>query len=134
MRRLLLATLLLPGCAHVPTDRQPGTGGSGAAGVERATDGRILRHREVVRAFMRAHPCPGGPDKGSTERCRGYEADHAVPLCLGGPDAVFNLQWQQHEEALEKDKVEWQLCKAKREEDAELQRLREALDSHEGTP
>jgi hypothetical protein len=41
-----------------------------------------------------------------------YELDHKIPLCLGGPDKWSNLQLQPWEEAHEKDKDEWRLCRA----------------------
>jgi len=51
------------------------------------------RSKAVVREFMRLTPCPGGKDKGRTDRCRGYEADHVCALSCCGIDAVQNLQW-----------------------------------------
>jgi hypothetical protein len=43
---------------------------------------RIKRDPEQRRAFMREHPCPGGPDAGSTRRCHGYVVDHVKPLVV----------------------------------------------------
>ena len=44
-----------------------------------------------VREFRAAHPCPAtGRTRGP---CRGYEVDHVTPLCAGGADRGFNLQW-----------------------------------------
>jgi hypothetical protein len=115
MRPALLA-LLLCACHPAPAAFAPdftdevmeaelspdsGTGGSEP----------IHRSREVVRAFMHAHPCPGGVDKGSTARCRGWVVDHRAPLCAGGPDAVENLAWQEVEAAHQKDWLEDWVCR-----------------------
>lgn len=51
------------------------------------------RDPAVMREFMKAHPCPEGPDKGSTKRCSGWQKDHIVPLECSGADHVLNLQW-----------------------------------------
>lgn len=56
------------------------------------------RSKAAVRAFKRAHPCPGGPDQGSRLRCRGYQVDHIVSLACCGPDAPQNMQWLTDEE------------------------------------
>jgi hypothetical protein len=45
-------------------------------------------------AFRKKHPCPGGLDRGSTRRCRGYTIDHVCPLACCGLDAPQNMQWQ----------------------------------------
>lgn len=82
-----------------------------AAPVPRDAHGRILRHRGPVHAFMREHPCPGGPDAGSTVRCRGYKVDHVIPLCAGGEDDAANMQWQDRVAAAQKDRLEDALCR-----------------------
>src|SRR5262245_17697248 len=41
-----------------------------------------------------------------------YELDHKIPLCLGGPDSLENLQLQPWPEALAKDEDEIDLCRA----------------------
>lgn len=48
----------------------------------------------MVAAFKRAVPCPD-PAVADRSRgaCPGFEVDHIVPLCAGGPDAIENLQW-----------------------------------------
>jgi hypothetical protein len=61
--------------------------------------------------FMKAHPCPGGPDKGSTKHCRGFVVDHVVPLCAGGPDRPANMQWQTIAAGKAKDRVERRECR-----------------------
>ena len=39
-----------------------------------------------------------------------YEFDHLYPLCAGGANSVENLWPQPHAEALEKDKIEDEVC------------------------
>ncbi len=64
------------------------------------------RSRAAVRAFMRLHPCPAGPDKGSKTRCRGYVVDHVCPLECCGKDAPGNMAWQRTADAKAKDRRE----------------------------
>lgn len=56
-----------------------------------------LRSRHAVWVFKHAHPCPGGPDKGSHTRCRGYDVDHRCALACCGKDVPENMQWMTHE-------------------------------------
>ena len=70
------------------------------------------RSRAVAARFRRLHPCPAGPDKGSTKRCRFHVIDHVVPLECCGPDAVSNMQWQSAADAKKKDRTE-RLCGGK---------------------
>jgi hypothetical protein len=51
------------------------------------------RSRALRAEFARENPCPAtGRTSGP---CPGYQVDHAVPLCLGGPavDSIKNLRW-----------------------------------------
>lgn len=54
-------------------------------------DAKTARNPETPRQFQRLHPCPsnGSPVGG----CPGWQRDHIVPLCAGGPDTVANMQW-----------------------------------------
>jgi hypothetical protein len=63
--------------------------------------------------FLKANPCPDGPDKGSTTRCRGYVIDHIYPLCLNGADDPSNMMWQTEAQGLIKDKLERVACSCK---------------------
>jgi hypothetical protein len=56
--------------------------------------------------FRHLHSCPGGPDKGSTRRCRGYVIDHICPLVCCGLDAPQNMQWQTERQSKAKDRWE----------------------------
>ena len=88
MLKLLLACLLLNGCA----------------GVVREKHGRIKRSGSVRAAFMREHPCPAtGLRYGA---CCGWVVDHVKALKRGCADAVGNMQWQTVEDAKAKDRVE----------------------------
>ncbi len=42
----------------------------------------------------------------------GYQRDHVIPLCLGGPDTLANLQYQPLATAEVKDRLEWSTCEA----------------------
>lgn len=64
------------------------------------------RSQAALRAFRHSHPCPGGPDRGSTRRCRGYVIDHTCPLECCGADDPGNMQYQTIEEAKKKDRWE----------------------------
>jgi hypothetical protein len=67
---------------------------------------RIKRDPAQRHRFMQQHPCPGGPDRGSSRRCHGYVVDHIEPLKRGGPDRPSNMQWQTTAEAKSKDRWE----------------------------
>jgi hypothetical protein len=67
---------------------------------------RIHRDPAQRREFMRENPCPGGFDRGSTKRCRGWVVDHVKPLKRGGADRPWNMQWQTRAEAKAKDRWE----------------------------
>ena len=72
------------------------------------TFAREHRSREVTREFQREHPCPS---TGKTSRpCPSYRKDHIKPLARGGPDAVWNLQWQTFAAAKAKDRWELTGC------------------------
>lgn len=59
-------------------------------------------------AFQREHPCPStGKPRG---RCPGYVVDHIKPLCAGGPDKPWNMQWQSIADAKAKDRGERAQC------------------------
>lgn len=66
------------------------------------------RSARVRTAFERAVPCPA-PGPGSCAS-KGYEADHAEPLCAGGRDAVENYQWLTKEQHALKTKIDVLRC------------------------
>lgn len=63
-------------------------------------DAKNYRSSAVRDAFKWNRPCPSlearirpGTAGGRRGACPGYEIDHIVPLCAGGADSVWNLQW-----------------------------------------
>lgn len=65
---------------------------------------------------MRDNPCPAtGRTSGA---CPGWQVDHAVPLCLGGPavDASKNLRWITVEAHKVKTRDDVKLCRAVRKQ------------------
>lgn len=68
------------------------------------------RSQTAKSAFRRSNPCPGGADKGSTKRCRGYVIDHDCSLACCGLDEPSNMKWQTLAESKEKDKWENKVC------------------------
>jgi hypothetical protein len=66
------------------------------------------RSREVAREFQREHPCPSTGL--TTGACPGYRKDHIKALACGGPDAVWNMQWQTIAAARAKDRWERRAC------------------------
>lgn len=73
---------------------------------------RTPRNPRERRAFQSAFACPAnGARRGA---CPGFVVDHIKPLCLGGADSPWNMQWQASALALEKDRLEWAACRASR--------------------
>jgi hypothetical protein len=52
---------------------------------------RIGRSAGEVRAFRQENPCPATGRRGGA--CPGWAVDHVRPLCAGGEDKRFNMQW-----------------------------------------
>lgn len=69
-----------------------------------------LRDPKQAAAFRKLHPCPAGPDAGSTRRCAGYVIDHIKPLCAGGIDGPVNMMYMTVADGKKKDAVERELC------------------------
>jgi hypothetical protein len=79
-----------------------------AALVSSPLSAKEYRSREVTREFQREHPCPStGLASGP---CPGYRKDHIKALACGGPDAVYNMQWQAVAAARAKDRWERKGC------------------------
>lgn len=74
--------------------------------VSGGAEARIYRNPAVIREFRKIHPCPYAKSD--------CIADHVVPLCAGGADAVSNLQWQHKAESLLKDREERRVCAEER--------------------
>jgi len=67
------------------------------------------RSRDVPRQFQKEHPCPSTGRKWGA--CPGYVRDHIKPLCAGGADATWNMQWQTTKDARAKDYEERRECR-----------------------
>lgn len=62
-----------------------------ALGMVAEVDARIARSQAEVRAYRKEQPCPStGKVRGA---CPGYQVDHVIPLCAGGPDHRSNMHW-----------------------------------------
>lgn len=73
---------------------------------------QIKRSSTEVRAFRQANQCPATElNRGS---CPGYEVDHVVALCLGGPDTVDNMQWLSIDVHRAKTRIDVSECRANR--------------------
>jgi 5-methylcytosine-specific restriction endonuclease McrA len=53
--------------------------------------GQTPRSAAERRAFIRENPCPATSLRRGS--CPGWEVDHIVPLCAGGPDTRQNMHW-----------------------------------------
>jgi hypothetical protein len=67
------------------------------------------RNKAERAAFARENPCPAtGKPAGA---CPGWVVDHIEPLCAGGPDRRWNMQWQSVQEGKTKDRLERVACR-----------------------
>lgn len=74
-----------------------------------ATAQRIERSAAEVLAFKRANPCPStGQRRGA---CPGYQVDHTIPLCAGGPDKASNMAWLTVEDHRFKTRIDVRECR-----------------------
>jgi hypothetical protein len=71
------------------------------------------RSAAPVRAFRRANPCPATGQVWG--RCPGWQVDHVVPLCAGGPDTPVNMQWLRIETHKRKTKVDVRQCRIRQQ-------------------
>jgi hypothetical protein len=76
--------------------------------------GAAERSRAVRAEFVRENACPStGRTSGP---CPGWQVDHVVPLCLGGPavDTKSNLIWRTVADHKQKTREDVKLCRAVR--------------------
>jgi 5-methylcytosine-specific restriction endonuclease McrA len=67
------------------------------------------RSKVAVREFRASVPCPAtGKTRG---KCKGWQVDHVVPLCAGGPDTPQNMQWLAVEEHKAKTRQDIRYCR-----------------------
>lgn len=69
------------------------------------------RDRNVPAAFQREFPCPSTGK--TTGACPGWERDHHIALCAGGPDTVANMNWMTIEDHRAKTKLDMKECRRK---------------------
>lgn len=81
-----------------------------------ATEARISRDRAEVRAFRSEHLCPATQAKRGP--CPGWQVDHVVALCAGGPDKRENMQWISSEDHRFKTYVDVRECRKARKQKA----------------
>jgi 5-methylcytosine-specific restriction endonuclease McrA len=72
----------------------------------------IARDRSVAVQFQRMNPCPATGERYGA--CPGWERDHVVPLCAGGADATWNMQWLSVADHKAKTRVDVKDCAALR--------------------
>lgn len=66
-------------------------------------DAKTQRSRAQVNAFLRLH--------GYEKTPHGYQVDHIIPLCAGGPDTPENMQLLTIEEHREKTRIDVRWCR-----------------------
>jgi hypothetical protein len=97
-------SLLLLACALLLAMPAAASHGGHYYGAWHGSHATTHRDPEVRKQFQREHPCPStGKTSGA---CPGYVRDHITPLCKGGADATWNLQWQTQAAGKAKDKWE----------------------------
>ena len=73
---------------------------------------RIQRSHAEVRKFVGIEACPAtGTHK---LPCPGWEVDHITPLCAGGEDRYWNMQWLSKEDHKFKTRVDVRECRRMR--------------------
>ena len=70
------------------------------------------RSAAQVYRFKQMEPCPAtGQSKGP---CPGWQVDHIIPLCAGGDDKLWNMQWLSVDDHRFKTFVDVRECLRKR--------------------
>ena len=80
-----------------------------AGSFSMSVDARVPRSMAERAAFIRANPCPATGLRRGT--CPGYQVDHTIPLCAGGPDLRSNMFWLTVEEHRFKTFVDVRECR-----------------------
>lgn len=65
------------------------------------------RDQSELRKFKATHACPYTQQQGCI-------VDHIKPLCLGGADKAFNMQWQTRRASYRKDAWERRKCRQRK--------------------
>lgn len=109
---IVLIAIALMGCTPaIAGDPAPAGRVAGPVGVATPRD------PATVYAFRKANACPSTGKLGMGA-CPGWVVDHVLPLCLGGPDVVQNMQWQEVRQSYIKDVFERQMCATKKKLEA----------------
>ena len=67
------------------------------------------RSRTEVQRFKQMEPCPEtGRSRGA---CPGWQVDHITPLCAGGADKSWNMQWIRTDDHRMKTHVDVRECR-----------------------
>jgi hypothetical protein len=82
---------------------------AGALLLSGAAEARIHRDRAVIREFKRLNICPATGT--FTQRCKGWEVDHRLPLCAAGEDVLANLQYISIADHRAKTRLDLKGCK-----------------------
>jgi hypothetical protein len=67
------------------------------------------RSAAEVRVFRADHPCPATGRRSGA--CRGWQVDHAIPLCAGGEDKASNMHWLSNEDHAWKTRWDVRECR-----------------------
>jgi hypothetical protein len=67
------------------------------------------RDRNVPAEFRKIYACPATGLK--TGPCPGWNIDHHIPLCAGGPDTIANMNWMSIEDHKAKTKLDMKECR-----------------------
>jgi hypothetical protein len=67
------------------------------------------RDRNVPAEFRKIYACPATGLK--TGPCPGWNIDHHIALCAGGPDTIANMNWMTIEDHKAKTKLDMKECR-----------------------
>lgn len=70
------------------------------------------RSPAVKAEFRRLAPCPATGK--TTGACPGYQVDHRLALCAGGPDHATNMQWLSVADHKVKTRSDVGVCRAQK--------------------
>jgi hypothetical protein len=115
MSPLFCAALALVGMCSPAQETQWGTG---ILSVADGGSGVIIQNTitlpvpSVIELCIDGHPRKRDPNVtyAGLPPKHGYQRDHKIPLCAGGPDTADNVEYEPLDEAKFKDHYEWSMC------------------------